>query len=275
MSLHQTGVYAGTIAGGAAAGWFAQHYGWRSPFVFFGALGIAAACLLLTTLREPERGASDAKADAPGAKARPARIGEVAREVLGNPTVDLLILAFIGANFVAVVFLAWMPSFLYQKFSMSLTMAGWSATAYFQTASVAGVFAGGILADRFSRARIAVQAFGLLLGMPFVFLTGWTRAIPTLILAMTCYGFFKGMYDANIFAGLYEVVAFDRRAVAAGLLNSLGWLGAGFAPVLIAKLSAHYGMSACLSATAGIYLVSAALLGAASMRVARGAAQAP
>src|SRR6266542_6597113 len=32
MSWHQSSVYAGTIAGGAVAGWLADHYGWRSGF---------------------------------------------------------------------------------------------------------------------------------------------------------------------------------------------------------------------------------------------------
>ncbi len=264
MSLHQSGVYAGTIAGGALAGWFGEHYGWRSPFGWFGGLGIALAAAIAVSLREPRRGASEKTA----VPARASTVREVLAEVLGNPAALLLIAAFIGANFVAVVFLTWMPSFLHDKFSMNLSMAGWSATAYLQTASVLGVFTGGIAADRFAPgrrgARIAVQSFGLLCGAPFVFLTGWTLSIPLLIVAMTCFGFFKGLYDANIFAGLYDVVPFDRRAASAGLLNSLGWLGAGFGPLAVGLLSGRLGMSVCLSATAVIYLACAGLLAAAA-----------
>jgi MFS family permease len=266
MSLHQSGVYAGTIAGGALAGWFGEHYGWRAPFGWFGGLGIGLAATLALSLREPQRGAAEHKAEG----SRLGTPGEILAEVLRNPAALLLIGAFIGANFVAVVFLTWTPSFLHDKFSMNLSMAGWSATAYLQTASVLGVFTGGIAADRFARgrrgARIAVQAFGLACGAPFVFLTGWTLSVPLLILAMTCFGYFKGLYDANIFAGLYDVVRFDRRAAAAGLLNSLGWLGAGFGPLLVGLLSSSLGMSACLSATAVIYLLCAALLANAARR---------
>ncbi|MEK7751752.1 MAG: MFS transporter [Acidobacteriota bacterium] len=39
MGLHQSSVYAGTIAGGAVAGFFGQYYGWRSGFYLFGSLG--------------------------------------------------------------------------------------------------------------------------------------------------------------------------------------------------------------------------------------------
>ena len=77
---------------------------------------------------------------------------------------------------------------------------------------------------------------------------------------MIGFGYFKGLYDANIFASLYDVVPVQLRGAAAGTLNSLGWLGAGFAPVAIAVSAAHYGMSASISATAVIYVLIGLLL---------------
>jgi hypothetical protein len=87
--------------------------------------------------------------------------------------------------------------------------------------------------------------------------------VPVLVTAMACFGYFKGLYDANIFAALYDVVRVEVRSGAAGLMNSLGWLGGGFAPVLVAAASGHYGMSACLSATSMVYLACSGLLAAA------------
>jgi hypothetical protein len=122
---------------------------------------------------------------------------------------------------------------------------------------VVGLLCGGVAADRYSRrfagARPAIQCVGLVCGIPFLFLTGWTISVPVLVTAMTCFGFFKGLYDAYIFASLYEVVGVEVRAVAAGILNSLGWLGAGFAPVIVARAPESVGMSACLSGTRVIY----------------------
>jgi MFS family permease len=169
-----------------------------------------------------------------------------------------------AANCVAVVFLTWMPTFLYRKFHMSLAMAGLNGTAYLQIASVLGVVSGGLLADRLRRkqpgGRLLTQAIGLLCGVPFLFVTGWTVSVPLLIVGMTGFGYFKGLYDANIFAGLYDVVSVHRRGSAAGMLNSLGWLGGGFAPVLIAIAAARFGLSACMSATATIYLTVSLLM---------------
>ena len=273
MSWHQSGVYAGTIAGGSLSGLFGQYYGWQSSFVFFGSAGILLAVILWSLLKEPARGMSeDFDGKTNESQPQPAMSGTQREDgllhglidVLQNPMALLLIAVFIGANFVAVVFLTWMPTFLYNKFHMSLSMAGLNATVYIQIASVLGVISGGILADAFVKkmagGRMLAQSIGLLIGVPFVFLTGWTTSVAVLIAAMIGFGYFKGLYDANIFASLYDVVPVQLRGAAAGTLNSLGWLGAGFAPVAIAVSAAHYGMSASISATAVIYVLIGLLL---------------
>jgi len=264
MAVHQSSVYAGSIAGGAVSGVMGQVYGWRSSFVLFGGAGILLGVVLWAFLREPVRGMADEAVEG-------TRNGY--GEVLRNRMVWLLIVVFMAANFVAVVFLTWMPTFLFQKFHMSLAMAGLNGTAYLQIASVAGVLTGGVLADRLRRkqagGRLLTQAAGLLCGVPFLFLTGWTIRVPLLLLGMSGFGYFKGIYDANIFAGLYDVVPVRLRGAAAGLLNSMGWLGGGFAPVAIAAAAARFGMSACISATAAIYLAVGVLMLVASRRVIR------
>ena len=104
------------------------------------------------------------------------------------------------------------------------------------------------------------QAIGLFCGVPFIFLTGWTLSVPLLILAMAGFGYFKGMYDANIFASLHDVVRPEHRATAVGVMNSIGFLGGGIAPVAIAAASGRYGMSASISASSLVYLLVALLL---------------
>jgi predicted MFS family arabinose efflux permease len=267
MALHQSSVYAGSIAGGGVSGWMGQSYGWRSSFMLFGALGVCLAVLLWGMLREPVRGMSD-EAFVPGQGSGRSGMLDAVVEILRNRMAVLLIVVFMGANFVAVVFLTWMPTFLYQKFHMSLSMAGLNGTAYLQIASVLGVISGGFLADAVVRrggrwrggGRMWTQAVGLLCGVPFLFLTGWTIAVPVLIVGMVGFGYFKGLYDANIWASLYDVVGVERRGVTAGMMNSLGWLGGGVAPIAIAVAASRYGMSACISATAAIYLLIGLLL---------------
>ena len=279
MSLHQSAVYAGSIAGGSISALVGQHSGWRASFLLFGVGGVVLGLILIFFLREPARASSHASLmNAEGAAGK-SSIGQTLGEIFKNRTAPLLIFIFMGANFVAVVFLTWLPTFLYNKFHMSLSMAGLNATIYLQAASLLGVLCGGALADRFSKrspgGRLVTQSIGLLLGAPFLFLMGWTISIPILILAMTCFGYFKGIYDANIIASLYDVVPAERRGAAAGIANSLGWLGGGTAPVIIAVGSSHFGMGACISATAAIYLVIGIIMLVAGKRLGRGAGSTP
>ncbi len=278
MSLHQSSVYAGSIAGGALSGWIGESQGWRVSFLYFGVLGILLGGLLWVFIREPMRGKEDEIVVAGGSEETqvflPDRRPESkssfldgVRDVLSRPIVVVLIAVFIGANFVAVVFLTWMPTFLFHNFHMSLAMAGLNGTAFLQLASVVGVLGGGLLADAAVKrrgwersGRMMTQAMGLLCGVPFLFLIGRTRVTSTLFLAMVGFGLFKGLYDANLWAALYDVVPRERRGSAVGIMNSLGWLGGGAAPVLIAIATQRYGMGAALSATAGIYLCAGASL---------------
>ena len=257
LALHQSSVYAGTALGGSVAGYCADRYGWRSGFYLFGGLGLGLAAVLVLFLREPAGRAGDAAApDVPPVRA--------AVEILSRPAVLLLIAVFAEANFVAAVFLTWMPSFLHDRFGMTLTMSGLNATVWLQATSVLGVVCGGWLADRWARrhpgGRMAVQAVGLFAGAPLIFLAGGTRSVPALVGALAGFGFCKGLYDANIWASLYDVVPPRRRATALGLMNLIGWFGGSAAPVLIAVAAERLGMGAALSATALVYLAFGSLL---------------
>jgi MFS family permease len=261
MALHQSAVYAGTIGGGVLAAFVGDRFGWRTSFGFFGAAGLLILLLLLLFLKEPQRTAVRESAEPIAAASG---FGLTLRETLVQPLARRLVLVFIGANFVAMIFLVWLPSFLYGKFHMSLSMAGVSATVYLQTAAIAGVLCGGALADRWAKksrgGRMKTQALGLLAGTPFLFLAGWSPAITVLVLSMIGLGFFKGMYESNIWASLYDVVRPECRATAVGLMNSLGWLGGGLAPLAIAAAAQHFSMSVCLSATSCIYAVAGVVL---------------
>jgi predicted MFS family arabinose efflux permease len=257
MSLHQSSVYVGSVAGGSIAGLVGQYYGWRWSFLLFGFGGLLFGTVIAKFLKEPARGVAEQRAASSPAVQKK-------KPFLAQPVLWLLILAFVGANFVAVVFLTWMPSFLYGKFHMSLSMAGLNGTIYLQFSSVLGVLCGGLLADLLARrlagGRMFAQAIGLFLGIPFLFFTGWAASITGVVLGMICFGYCKGIYDANIFASLYDVVPIRQRGTAAGLMNSLGWLGGGFAPIAIALAAGRYGMGASISGTALVYCMSGLLM---------------
>ena len=274
MGLHQTSVYVGTIGGGFFAGLIGQHYGWRLSFILFGALGILLGFVLQRLLIEPPRGASERpaghgssappSAPAPRAGTSPARrsfLYVAAR----NPTLLCLMGAFMCANFVAVVLLSWMPKFLFDRFHLSLAMSGLTATLFVQVASMCASPLGGWLADswrrRTPRGRMAVQAVGVLGGAPFVALCGMTSSVGVVILALTAWGFFKGLYDANIFASVFDVVGPEERGRAAGFMNAFGWLaGGGSAPLVIGLIAQRYDLGVAIALASTVYLLAALLL---------------
>ncbi len=259
MGFHQTSVYFGTIGGGFFAGLIGQHYGWRWSFVVFGGLGILLGVVLNRFLVEPERGAAD------GTPHLTLSWRESLRLIWGTPTVRVLLAAFMCANFVALVLLSWMPVFLYDRFHLNLSMAGLTATIFVQLASMAGSPVGGWIADALRRrtpgGRMIVQASGVLLGAPFVVLCGSTQSVGWLIVSLTGWGFFKGLYDANIFASLYDVIPAEARGTAAGFMNAVGWLaGGGTAPLVIGYVAARSSLGAAISLAAAVYLAAGALL---------------
>ncbi len=259
--LHQTSVYAGTIAGGYFAGLIGQYYGWRWSFIVFGGLGILLGFVLGRYLREPRRG----QADAGGASAARMRMSEFLRLIGRTPTALCLLGAFVCSNFVAVVLLSWMPKFLYDKYHLDLATAGLTATVFVQLASVAGSAGGGWLADflhrRTPRGRVLVQAAGVFGGAPFVAICGMTQSLGLLVVALTAWGLCKGMYDSSIFASLFDVVRPEARGSASGLMNSVGWLGGGgAAPVVIGFIAQGHGLSAGIAAASVVYLLAGGLL---------------
>ncbi len=286
MSLHQTSVYAGTVGGASLAGWMAERYGWRYPFIVLGGAGVLLGLALAAFIREPRRNEAELLEqgqpiddDAAPPRSSPsversvrstliAPFSEVlsfAWELLRIPSALLLVLAFFGANFVAFVFITWMPTFLKEKYDLDLASAAFSATFYMQFASMLGSIAGGFLADywgvRRRGGRSLVQAIGALCGAPLIFICGSTRDLSVLLWAMTFFGLSKGVYDSNIWASLYDVVPAAKRGSAVGLTNMIGWFGAGLGSVAVGVVvDRGVSMSYAIASTAVIYIVVAGLL---------------
>jgi MFS family permease len=267
MGLHQTAVYIGTIAGGFFAALIGQRYGWRWSFIVFGGLGVVLGLILTRYLKETTRGAADREDLGVHTDTRPVPMSffGFVRVILATPTAMLLMGTFCMANFVAMVLLSWMPKFLFDRFHMSLAVAGLTATVFVQLASMAGSPLGGWLADalrrRFTGGRILVQLVGLAGAAPFVIWCGQTLSVSSLVIALTAWGLFKGMYDANIFASALDVIRPDARGAAVGFMNMTGWLfGAGTAPVFIGVVAQRSSLGFAISLAAVALIAGAVLL---------------
>ncbi len=270
LSLHQSAVYIGTIAGGWLGAVLAQRYGWRWAFYGFGAAGVVVSLLLLLRLREPRRVSSETYSTTESQSMAHLGFLETLRILLSKPGVLLLMLAFACANGVGSIFLIWAPTFLFEKFHLGLVAAGFSAVAAIQLASAFGAPLSGILADRLviklRGGRMVVQASGLLLGSLCVVAVAMAPTMGMLMVAMACFGFCKGAYDGGIFASVFEFVEPGQRASVVGLMNLLGWGGGALGPLAVGILST-YGSGTPMARISGAiawsglaYLVAAGLI---------------
>jgi len=256
LGIHQTSVYAGTIGGGACAALIAEHYGWRSTFVIFGALGMLLGLVLTRFIVEPTRRTEATAPKMPFA--------DFIRILRHTPSAVLLMAAFVCANFVAIVLLSWMPQFLFDKFHVDLAVAGLAATIFVQLASMVGAPVGGWLADTAHRrspgGRMIIQAIGVFGGAPFVLVCGMTTSTVWLVIALIAWGLFKGVYDANIFASIFDFIHPEARGTAAGFMNMVGWLGGGSAAVVVGYIADRSSLSLAISMTAAMYVLAGVLL---------------
>jgi MFS family permease len=233
-------------------------------------------------VREPERNqaqrreALEQRIDVPSAP-RQVPLSQFLPDLVRTPTVLLLMLAFIAANVVAGVVLSWTTTFIFEKFGgrlaefgPSLFLAAVVAMLSIQIGSMAGSVLGGIMADllrrRWAGGRVFVQAIGLLAGAPFLTACGLVDGLWLIGICLFLLGLFKGVYDSNIWAALYDFVDPARRGTAVGLMNMVGWLGAGVGAFGVGFF-VHKGtpMSEAFAMIGGVYVLGAVFLLAAAL----------
>jgi MFS family permease len=260
VGIHQSGLYAGLILGGAAGGWAGERYGWRAPFLVLGAIGIAyVAAVALFFRADPVAPESASAAKVERADFR-AAVSELCR-LPGFGTMTAVFSAMAVANWLVYT---WLPLYLYERFGMSLMAAGFTATFYIQGASVGGIVLGGWVADcwgaRSPRGRIYTQAAGLLLASPFLFLLGHADTRTVLLAALIVFGVGRGFYDCNTMPVLCQVARDDLRSTGYGIFNFAGCLAGGLVAALAGALKSVIGLAAAFQIAAAILCLSGLLL---------------
>jgi len=220
MGIHQSAQLAGIVAGGSYGGWMADHAGWRMGF------GVAAgAGILYSFLLSRRLPASQAPPDQK--RGNPVRISI---RLFHSRCYVALSAAFFAFCAMLWIFYAWLPTFLFERYHLSMTESGFRATLFVQASCGAGILVGGALADHLSKripaARFYIAATGILLCAPFGYLTFAVQSLTWATVFSSAYGAFSGLMVANVFAAAYDIVAPGRYGLAAGLLNMAGGVGA-------------------------------------------------
>lgn len=258
LSLHQTAVFVGGIIGTTFAGYLADRLHWQYAFLIYGGAGIILALILFFVMKEAPKGMSDHVAEAEKEEVQEEKVP--VGVALRTPSVLLLSFVFFGANFVTWALNTWVPDYMHTQYHLTLTGAAFAGTSSLQIASLLGVLFGGFLADflyrRFQMVRFLILAGGLLLATPFVFLIGQTFSVTLLVFCLIGAGFFKGMFDANIYAAMHQVTLPNVRSTAVGFMTFVGFLGAGLAPLVIGVYSPALGLGPAMALTSVLYIIA-------------------
>jgi MFS family permease len=256
ISLLATAQLAGVVMGGWFGGAMAQQSQWRWAFYSLGLFGVVYAFPYLAFLNRFEDSTHTETIRSSGGLS----IATLAKV----PTYRLLCVVFPIFSFVLWLLYTWLPNFFYDKFSLNLADAGFTATVYLQSATLVGLLMGGVLADRLYRrtkaARLWIMAAGLLLSAPCVHLIGNSDSLMATKFAAAGFGLGSGFVIANFMVSSFEVVPSDTRASAVGVLNLVGYVVSGFAALAGGLWKQSIGLSLLLSYAAWLSVIAGALL---------------
>lgn len=246
--IHQSGLYMGIALGGAWGGWMAERYGWRMVFVVLGIVGICYWIFLALFIRR----------DAP--RNATLQFGAAVSRLFRTRGFGLITAAFLSMSLANWLVFAWLPLFLYERFHLSVSQAGFTST-YLQIASYAGVLVGGYLIDRFAARRKDGRAYGQMIALaiaaPFLFAMGLTASLPLVIAATIAFGFGRGAFDCTGMPVLRQIAAEDLAATGYGVLNMVGCVSGGVATLMAGRLKQQIGLGAAFEASALVLALGA------------------
>jgi hypothetical protein len=104
------------------------------------------------------------------------------------------------------------------------------------------------------------EYMGLFLGAPFVFLMGRTENLYICYAALGMFGFFRGIYDSNLFAALFDVIEPKYRSSSVGIMLAFAFAFSSLAPVLLGWIKGTYGLSFGMSFLSLFFLAGGLIL---------------
>jgi predicted MFS family arabinose efflux permease len=282
MGRYQLGAAVGGLLGIAASGVLIDSFGWRAAFWMWIPVGVVVT-LVLTRLREPERGGQDRafhieEADRVEADGVPGLLpdlalpaprtsdldyaaaswGQVLRELLRIRSMWFGLLSLTISNFLLGALTVWGIEFFKQAFDMSATRAGLFVPVIGGGATL-GLVGGGELADRLLRrgdanARVHVAAVSSVLASVFLlpaFLTSSLVACAALLfVGSTCLTIPVAPSEALV----SDVVPGELRGRAAAIRSAVRAASA-LAPLIVGVLSDATDLPTALAICTPLYAI--------------------
>ena len=275
LSIHQGALYFGLMTSGVVTAWALGVLGsWRHVFMAFGASGFLLGVVFVFALRDANPPSSPSSAphsnirtfDNSIVSSRPSFFSGMAY-FFRTPSAWLAMSGFVAIVFVNNAYLFWAPKFMAEKFGVSVGEAGTQTMLYHHLCAFAAILAGGAVTDffvrRMPRFRLALQVGAMLCGAPCVLMVGLAPSVGAMVAATAAYGVFRGLFEANTHASLFDVVPPEHRSTGVGLFTVFAFFFGGLSGVVMGALSQRFGIRGFeigFAVMAAAYVVGAALM---------------
>ena len=264
MAVHQAALYIGLMFSGAlvawvlarlhAAAWVASVFGekgyWRPVFMIFGGVGLLLGIIFIWVLKdgaEETKGTDGTKGTDEKSERVENTLAQSLRAFFCNPSVVLNCIGFVAIVFANNAYLSWAPKFAARKFNLSVGAAGNGTMLYHHLCAFAAIIVAGFLTDAMVRRgnprfRLLLQTVAMTCGAPMLVWFGFAPTFVSAVVATMAYGIFRGLYETNTHASIFDVVHPTHRSSVVGLLNMIAFLTGSLSPLMIGALSDRMGL---------------------------------
>ena len=238
LGIFSLGVPIGILVGLMAGGWLDEELGWRAAFWVVGLPGLLLSLLVTFTLREPNRGTTEASTvSEPIYSARDIVVYLWRLPSFRHTSIASALYAFVGYSVVN-----WAPSFLMRSYGMESGPIGTALSLIIGIGGGIGVYLGGSLSDRWAlsdpRGRVYLPALAMLVSVPFSLLTYWVDTATASLALLALPSLLGLMYQGPAFAVTQTLATPLMRSTAAALLLFvINIIGLACGPALTGFLS--------------------------------------
>jgi MFS family permease len=237
LSIYSAGIYVGIIFGLVLGGYITEHFGWRQTFFVMAMPGIVVSTVFFFTVREPQRGASDA-----GASHDYSNFLDVLRFLWATPALRYTLLGITLCSMFTQAQGAWLPSFLVRSHHMTIGQAGLLLGLASGFGGAIGTLLGGVLSDRMGardprwRVWVVSVAFVVLPFSSFAFL--YSGSVPVIAAMAMANSLLAAVHLAPTSAVAQNLTPLRMRARAVAVtLFLISLVGGGGGPLLVGALS--------------------------------------
>ena len=268
LAAFSFGIPLGMALGILLGGLLAAYIDWRWAFISVGLAGIVVAPIFRLTVRDPVRGGLD---PAPVVKGEVPPFSAVCSTILPKPSFWLLALGAACSSVCGYGVAFWLPTLFMESYGLSLADTSWYYSAIVFVGGIAGIWLGGVLADRMGSADrgayARVPALSFVIALPFFF---FALNAPSLLWAFPLFlvpTALNLVWLGPVVTAVQHLVPPSMRATASAmflLVNNLIGIGLGtyYFGFMADMLAPQFGADAMMYSlySGGIFYVLAAVL---------------